>query len=61
MHIDEQITIKSSKTLIKVIFQARMLQCTLGQIVYMPVPQFVEVIFDAVPMKALFFCSEGDC
>ena len=38
-----------------------MLQCTVGQIVYMPVPQFVEVIVDAVPMKALFFCLEGDC
>ena len=32
-----------------------MLQCTVGQIVYMPVPQFVEVIVDAVPMKALIF------
>ena len=50
MRIDEQITNKSSKTSIKVIFQARMLQCTVGQIVRMPVPQFVEVIVDAVPM-----------
>ena len=54
MRIDEQIMNKSSKTSIKVIFQARMLQCTVGQIVYMPVPQFVKVIVDAVPMKALF-------
>ena len=54
MRIVEQITNKSSKTSIKVIFQARMLQCTVGQIVYMPVPQFVEVIVDAVPMMALF-------
>ena len=30
MRIDEQITNKSSKTSIKVIFQARMLQCTVG-------------------------------
>ena len=58
MRIVEQIMNKSSKT--SIIFQARMLQCTVGQIVYMPVPQFVEVIFDAVPMKALF-CLKGDC
>ena len=44
MRIDEHITSKASKTSIKVIFQARMLQCTVGPIVYMPVPQFVEVI-----------------
>ena len=55
MRIVEQITNKSSETSIKVIFQARILQCTVGQIVYMPVPQFVEVIVDAVPMKNLFF------
>ena len=55
MRIVEQITNKSSKTSIKVIFEARMLQCTVVQIVYMPVPQFVEVIVDAVPMTALFF------
>ena len=55
MRIVDQITNKSSKTSITVIFQARMLQCTVGQIVYMPVPQFVEVIVDAVPMKAVFF------
>ena len=54
MRIVEQITSNSSKTSIKVIFQARMLQCTVGQIVYMPVPQFVEVIGDAVPMRLFF-------
>ena len=54
MRIDKQITNKPSKTSIKVLFQARMLQCTVGQIVHMPVPQFVEVIVDAVPMHARF-------
>ena len=61
MRIVEQITNKSSKTSLKVIFLARMLQCTVGQIMYMPVPQFVRVIVDAVPMKALFLCLKGDC
>ena len=55
MRIVERITNKSSKTSIKVIFQARMLQCTVGQIVHMPVLQFVEVIVACGPYERSFF------